>query len=63
LICLTVVGSLLYAYSHPDRSPPLDDGWIDIDLVTLDLHDDDPDYKLEISAPVVDEPISTAPIP
>src|SRR5205085_714614 len=27
----------------PDRYP-LDDGWIDLDLVTLDLHDDDPDY-------------------
>jgi hypothetical protein len=23
---------------------PLDDGWIDLDLVTLDLRDDDPDY-------------------
>jgi hypothetical protein len=23
---------------------PLDDGWIDLDLVTLDLSDDDPDY-------------------
>lgn len=27
----------------PDRYP-LDDGWIDLDLVTLDLQDDDPDY-------------------
>ena len=27
----------------PDRYP-LDDGWIDLDLVTLDLRDDDPSY-------------------
>lgn len=27
----------------PDRYP-LDDGWIDLDLVTLDLQDDDPNY-------------------
>jgi hypothetical protein len=27
----------------PDRYP-LDDGWIDLDLVTLDLRDDDPEY-------------------
>jgi hypothetical protein len=27
----------------PDRYP-LDDGWIDLDLITLDLRDDDPDY-------------------
>lgn len=27
----------------PDRYP-LDDGWIDLDLVTLDLRDDDPQY-------------------
>jgi hypothetical protein len=27
----------------PDRYPR-DDGWIDLDLVTINLHDDDPDY-------------------